>query len=235
MCPRARTTRNPDDTSTTSHARHDVPAHARTRVRLGLISDLHADADALERALTRLEDAGVERVVCLGDVVEKGPDADAVVETLRALAIPTVRGNHDENAIKHALLAYDDKSPEMSTRTVEWLAELPNTREYLWAGKFVTLAHGSPVGRALGVQPGSIPKSMRRWLRAARADVVLLGHTHVPMQMRVGATWLFNPGSVAHGRCGLGPTCATLELPSMRFFVLPIHGRKRVEVPLYVL
>ncbi len=232
---RARTTRNSDDLSTTPHARRDAPSHARASVRVGLISDLHAHADALERALSRLEDAGVERVVCLGDVVEKGPDADAVVDTLRALAIPTVRGNHDENAIRHALLGFDDESPEMSARTVAWLTDLPDTREYLWAGKFVTLAHGSPVGRALGVHPRSIPKSMRRWLRAGRADVVLLGHTHVPMQMRAGSTWLFNPGSVAHGRCGLGPTCAVLELPSMRFSVLPLYGRKRVEVPLHVL
>ena len=48
-------------------------------MRLGLISDIHADLGALDAALGALVERRVDRIVCAGDVVEKGPDGDAVV------------------------------------------------------------------------------------------------------------------------------------------------------------
>ena len=186
-------------------------AHA---LRIGLISDLHAQYSALHEALDLLDAASVDRVVCLGDVVEKGPDGDAVVSTLRALCIPTVKGNHDHNAVRHAALV-GRGAGGLSRSTLAWLEALPDTREYLWAGKYVLLAHGSPVNRGVGVRPDDVPKTVRRGLRRIDADVVALGHTHRPMRMRFRDTWIVNPGSVAHGRCELGPTCAVLTLPAM--------------------
>ena len=186
-------------------------AHA---LRIGLISDLHAQYSALHEALDRLDAAAVDRIVCLGDVVEKGPDGDAVVQTLQSLCIPTVKGNHDHNAVRHAALV-GRRACGLSPSTLAWLEALPDIREYLWAGKYVLLAHGSPVNRGIGVHPGDVPKVVRRGLRRTDADVVALGHTHRPMRMRFGDTWIVNPGSVAHGRCDLGPTCAVLSLPAM--------------------
>ena len=71
-------------------------------MRLGLISDLHADAGALERALDTLERRGADRVVCMGDIVEKGDDGDRVVAALQWHAVASVRGNHDESAVRAA-------------------------------------------------------------------------------------------------------------------------------------
>ena len=56
---------------------------------------------------------------------------------------------------------------------------------------------------------------MRRALRHADPDVILLGHTHIPMRFRWAHHWLCNPGSVSKGRCPLGATCAVLVLPEI--------------------
>ena len=53
-------------------------------MRLGLISDVHVDAPALNHALTVVERRGAVRVVCMGDVVEKGDAGDRGVDALRA-------------------------------------------------------------------------------------------------------------------------------------------------------
>lgn len=189
-----------------------MPRFAHRRgLRVGLISDIHADLAALERALGILAAAGVDRIVCLGDVVEKGPQPDAVVERLDQLCVVTVAGNHDRNAVRHAEL--DPRGAGMSADTIAWLAALPDQREYLWAGKFVALAHASIGAGDVGVSPDAVPKRMRRCLRASSFDVVALGHTHVPMCFRWSQQWLCNPGSISKGRCGLGPTCAVLVLP----------------------
>src|SRR5690606_38455205 len=210
----------------------------RPCMRVGVISDVHAHLDHLERALTILEAAGVDKLVCLGDVVEKGPQPDAVVELIDHLHIPTVQGNHDLNAVRHAQLEPRDRG--MSWDTVAWLEALPRSRHYTWAGKIIALAHASLAEGYPGVRPGEVPKCMRRALRRADPDVVLLGHTHIPIRhprdgmvlptdakrpavaagmpeirFRWAHHWLCNPGSISTGRCRLGPTCAVLVLPEM--------------------
>ena len=51
---------------------------------LGLIADIHADHRALEAALSHLDRLKVSSILCAGDVVGYGAQADAVVEVLRA-------------------------------------------------------------------------------------------------------------------------------------------------------
>jgi putative phosphoesterase len=186
---------------------------SRPGLRVGLISDIHAHIDQLDRALAILSNAGADEVVCLGDVVEKGSEPDRVVERLDALYIPTVKGNHDANAVRHAEL--EPRDCGMTRDTIAWLDALPSTREYEWAGLRVALAHASLADDRSGVHPDQIPKSMRRCLRRSDPDVVLLGHTHIPMRFRWAHHWLCNPGSVSSGRSRHGPTCAVLTLPEV--------------------
>jgi hypothetical protein len=64
-------------------------------MRIGLISDIHEDADGLRRALDSLRRAGSDRIVSLGDVCENG---EGIVETCRLLdraGVVGVWGNHD--------------------------------------------------------------------------------------------------------------------------------------------
>ena len=200
----------------------------RCGVRIGLVSDIHADLPALERALGILERAGVDRVVCLGDVVEKGPQPDAVVERLDRLCIPTVAGNHDRNAVRHAEL--EGRDAGMSAATLAWLAALPETREYLWAGKHVSLAHASLGAGDARVLPGEVPKRMRRALRQRDRDVVVLGHSHIPMWFAWSGCWLGNPGSISKGRCRLGATCGVLVLPALELELYSMGTGRRVAL-----
>jgi putative phosphoesterase len=200
----------------------------RSALRVGVLSDIHARFGALERALDVLERAGVDRLVCLGDVVEKGPDPDRVVERLDRLLVPTVRGNHDDNAVAHAAL--DPAAAGMSRDTLGWLAALPLCREYAWAGRYVALAHASLRDNGSGVRPGHVPKAMRRALRSCDADVVLLGHTHIPMRMRIGERWLCNPGSTSLGRGASGSSCAVLSLPELSFEVYALPSGERLDL-----
>lgn len=197
-------------------------------MRLGLISDLHADAAALGRALDTLERRGADRVVCMGDIVEKGDDGDRVVEALQWNAVAAVRGNHDEAAVA---CARDEGGGGLRDDTVAWLDALPATRAWQWDGARVSIAHGSPWRVDEYVFEDAVPKKMRRALRSFECDVLVLGHTHRPMVVRVGALWIVNPGSVACGRTRDSHTCAIVELPSceVRFYDLD-DGSER-EVP----
>ena len=70
--------------------------------RTALLSDIHGDYAGLEAALLDIEGQNCERIMCLGDLVEGGPENERVVERLLELRIPCVRGNHDEVNVRRA-------------------------------------------------------------------------------------------------------------------------------------
>jgi protein phosphatase len=202
-------------------------------LRVGVISDVHGDARALDRALSLLERLQVHRVVCLGDLVEKGSHGDLVVEALAQHLIPSVQGNHDENAVRHGACfrgADDDEEAPLAASTLRALAELPPRREYLWLGRRLILAHGIPAHNGVGVRVGEVPKALKRALRYRPADALLLGHTHQPLRTRVNGVWIFNPGSVCRQRARDSHSLGVLTLPSLSFEVVGIDTGETLDL-----
>jgi putative phosphoesterase len=201
-------------------------------MRLGLISDIHADHRALMRALAILKDRGVDKVVCLGDLVEKGPDGDRVVDTLHNHLVVCVRGNHDDNAVRrYHERDPADREPPLGADAVAFLESLPRERAYCWEGVHVVLSHIAPGGGDEPVLPEQLPKRLKRVLRGYDADLVLLGHTHRPMNVRHGPLQFVNPGSVAGTRLRDSHTCAIVELPSMAVEVYSLRDDLPVPLP----
>jgi predicted phosphodiesterase len=64
--------------------------------RTAIISDIHGNHAGLVAALADIDRQRCDQIVCLGDLVDGGPDNEAVIETLQQRGIPCVRGNHDE-------------------------------------------------------------------------------------------------------------------------------------------
>ena len=60
-----------------------------------LISDLHANLEALEAVFRRIEELGVEEVLCLGDVVGYGADPGPTTRMVMQCCKWTILGNHD--------------------------------------------------------------------------------------------------------------------------------------------
>ena len=102
-------------------------------MRILVLSDLHANATALNAALAAAEGRW-KHVVCLGDVVGYGPDPNEVTSKIRELGAQTIRGNHDKAAT--GLMLTDDFNPvakaavdwtrsQLSPDNLKWLTELP--------------------------------------------------------------------------------------------------------------
>lgn len=64
-------------------------------MRFLVLSDVHANSTALDAALAAVEGRW-ERAVCLGDVVDYGPDPNEATERVKALDPIIIRGNHDK-------------------------------------------------------------------------------------------------------------------------------------------
>ena len=72
-------------------------------MKIGLISDIHAQLARLDCAIDILQSQGVDMILCAGDLVNRGHEGDTVVERIRAVKIPTVRGNHDVIALRNPI------------------------------------------------------------------------------------------------------------------------------------
>jgi predicted phosphodiesterase len=64
-------------------------------VRLALISDIHANLEALEATFYDIAERSIDRIVCLGDIVGYNSDAAACIALIRGADCVCVAGNHD--------------------------------------------------------------------------------------------------------------------------------------------
>jgi predicted phosphodiesterase len=200
-------------------------------MRILVLSDLHANATALETALAAAQGRW-QQVVCLGDVVGYGPDPNQVTSKIRELAAQTIRGNHDKAAA--GLMPTDDFNPvakaavdwtrsQLSPDNLKWLAELPPGPLHTDG---IVLVHG-----ALQDEDEYVftPAQALEGLLDSAARVTFFGHTHhqggfayssasnnleilnlrprssesfAALQINPDSRYLLNPGSIGQPRDG---------------------------------
>lgn len=206
-------------------------------MRVAIVSDIHANLQALEAVLEQIDDLGCEAVWCLGDVVGYGGDPEACVALVRARADLCLSGNHDMG-VTGALST--EAFSEVARRAAEWTAEVisPAARSFLASlspadeGHAVGLYHASPRDPVWEYVMSAAQAELCLDVAARRVSAV--GHTHVALafnrpaegvtsgearhcgdelDLRAGQ-WLLNPGSVGQPRDG-DPRAAWLELDTV--------------------
>ena len=65
-------------------------------MRVGIVSDIHGNLQALDVVLEDIGRRGLDAVYCLGDLVGYAPFSNEVIERIRAAEIPTIMGNYDD-------------------------------------------------------------------------------------------------------------------------------------------
>lgn len=190
------------------------------QTRLGVISDVHGDFAALQDALARLARFGVTEIVCAGDVLDWGPSPGRCLELLQERGIPCVRGNHDSLDSGGGIF---DPLDFLSGRAVAYLRAMSRSWERTIGGVRVVVWHASPGDVMRGIDP-SRAADAGAILATAGADVLVVGHTHVPMHLSAPKGAIVNPGSILRQppTSELIPASGTfgvLELPSRAFTV----------------
>jgi putative phosphoesterase len=185
---------------------------------VAVITDIHANLPALDAALKRIEELGVERIYCGGDLVGYGPHPNEVCRLIYERGIPTIYGNYDyaiARDLEDCGCAYvDQHDRELGQRSVDWtlahtdqrskdfMRELPFALRFEVGDRQVHLVHGSPrkVNEYLFEEK---PASLYERLAAAEeADTLVFGHTHKPWVHEYGDVLFVNCGSVGKPKDG---------------------------------
>jgi predicted phosphodiesterase len=162
----------------------------------GVLGDIHGNSEALHSALGRLQDCGVERLVCVGDLVGYNADPDECVLMLQLRNATCIAGNHD--LIGTRQLGFDqcsNKAMHSLKRTRRTL--LPDTVQFLKAlpahvvleDRFL-LTHG---GVRDVQQYMTQPKHVLENIGYLRSDfpgirICFFGHTHEQKVFEISGT-----------------------------------------------
>ncbi|MBR1738988.1 MAG: phosphodiesterase [Ruminococcus sp.] len=170
-------------------------------MKLFIASDIHGSAYWCRKMLDAFMESGAEKLLLLGDILYHGPrndlpdeyDPKAVIAMLNPLAhrILCVRGNCD-------------------TEVDQMVLDFPIMAEYALIcadGKTIFATHGHKFNT-------SSPPPL------SEGDILLHGHTHVPVIEEHGHYTYINPGSVSIPKEGSAHSCMIFENGEFRFVTL---------------
>jgi predicted phosphodiesterase len=194
-------------------------------VKLALVSDLHANLEALDAVLRDIDrEAPGAQLVCAGDIVGYGPDPEACIARLQERAAPCVMGNHEEmvlgrrdfsRCVHAGIVAAVWTRRHLSADARAYLQALPHC---LRLGS-VVVCHGDLESADTYVSTPERAEAALAQLRAEHrgAEVLVCGHTHHAavfthqagfQPAKAGAGYqltlpcVINPGSVGQARDG---------------------------------
>jgi diadenosine tetraphosphatase ApaH/serine/threonine PP2A family protein phosphatase len=193
-------------------------------MRIAVLSDAHANREALVAVQRRLRELEVDTVLCLGDMVGYNADPDFCVTRILDMASAVVRGNHDKTVASPDNLEWFN---EVAREAILWTrgalsaANLRRLQE-LPAGPLPALdrfllCHGSPMDEDLYITRQRDVEQSFAFMERNHPDlrVCFFGHTHVPLIVQEGeeaeeppeelrleakGRYLINPGSVGQPR-----------------------------------
>lgn len=196
-------------------------------MRYALVSDVHANLEALDAVLADVDRRGdVDAVLHVGDLVGYSSRPNEVVARLRERGIAGVAGNYDSTvATDHRHCGCRSESPrqeELAHVSYEYTrrAVTPETRRFLAAlpfsldlrplgghaaGPRLVLVHGTPTLNTVywtEDRPDDFCRKMAAVVGLRAGDAIAFGHTHRPWHRAVDGIHFVNTGSVGRPKDG---------------------------------
>ena len=185
----------------------------------GVLGDIHGNREALAAALQQLDEVGVDRLVCVGDIIGYNADPAECVAMLRERRAHCIAGNHDligtgmlgfERCSNKAMHSLKRTRRVLDEQTATYLRSLPSHR--VLEDRFL-LTHG---GVRDVEQYMTRPRHFMQNVEYLRRDfpeirICFFGHTHEQRIFEIeGATV-----------CEIGAAPAATLRPGREYFINP--------------
>ena len=168
-------------------------------MKIGLISDIHGNFEALKAVLAELDRMKVSEIYCMGDVVGYYCQINECCDELKSRKIPCLMGNHDwymasggfctrSKSVNDCL---DYLRKVITNQNIEWLRSFPVQRII----QDIHMVHGGwadPIDEYLNPS--------LEYFSKIQGDVFVSGHTHLQVLHHFGDKLYCNPGSVGQPR-----------------------------------
>ena len=181
----------------TIHIDSTTQQTATSAMKIGIVSDIHADAQALRRVLNDMP--ATDLLLCPGDAVSEYRFCPDTISLLQEADVHCIQGNHEVVLFGGRNPAYLKKCQEtFPAASLAFLANAPLSQEFECDGLRILMVHASPwEPYDEYIYPGS--KRLDEFA-SLPYDMVCFGHTHVPLVHQAGAVIVINPGSCSQPR-----------------------------------
>jgi len=186
-------------------------------MRVAIVSDIHGNRRAFQAVVTDLGEVAPELVLHGGDLAYGGAHAADIVDQVRGLGWPGVRGNTDEMLwAPEGLAEFAARQPKLGPllaiiqemipptlasigeERLRWLEGLPHQ----YSGEGFSLVHASPDDLWRAPMPNASDDELQSTYASLRAQIVVYGHIHRPYIRRLPGMTVANTGSVSQSYDG---------------------------------
>ena len=153
-------------------------------MRIGILGDIHANAEALRAVVEAMRSEGIDQWVQVGDIVGYGPEPSVCIDVVRELGCITCMGNHDAAVLDRLDTSYFNN---FARAAIQWTRTRlqPSDLEFLGGLELVvrmppfTVVHGT---MHLPEQFGYVisPVEALDSLEHQDTQLCFVGHSHVP-------------------------------------------------------
>ncbi len=166
-----------------------------------------ATVSRFDAMLSDIREAPVDKIVCLGDTVQGGPQPTETIARLRQLDCPVVMGNADDWLLKNVDDTVEPVTPEqrevrawtlskLSPKDLEFLRNYKPTVEVVLEGSRLLRFHGSPSSYDDILLPDTPKERWDELLGEHSPAIMTGGHTHTQQVRRIREGLFFNPGNI---------------------------------------
>jgi predicted phosphodiesterase len=189
-------------------------------MRVAILSDIHANLEALEGVLADARAQACTEFVCLGDIVGYNANPGECVEIIRDLACPVVKGNHDEQA---SIISSTEGFNELAEEAIDWTRAQLSAEDKTWLSdlRLTRQVHDFTIVHATLDTPGQWGYVFNDLDAVAsftyqHTSLCFFGHTHWPtafvrddsvrritvgqVVLSAGKKYFINPGSIGQPR-----------------------------------
>ena len=184
-------------------------------MKIAIISDIHANLEALKSTLEDIKKRKVDKIICLGDIIAKGVHPKECIELIKENCDIVLRGNCD----RYFSEEHNDinELSEEEVKRINWnqsmlndeerkyLLNLPFSYEFYMSGSLVRLFHATPEkDNIVIINNDEIQTKLKRLypsnntMSQKNADVVIYGHIHHQYMDKIYNKTIINVGSVGN-------------------------------------
>ncbi len=192
-------------------------------MKIAVISDIHANYQALEAVMKDIKKENCDKIFCLGDLAMAGPQPHMVIDFVRKQPDwIVIQGNTDKLIAEYTEQTYEDVKkmyPMMANALADdvkileedkkqYLGSLPPQYETEIDGVKILLVHGSPRKNNENIFPNMPVNEIEEMIKGIDADLIFCGHTHQPCGYQTSTKQtVVNAGSVGRPMTEVPDAC----------------------------
>ena len=212
-------------------------------MKIGIISDIHANQYALTEVLELFEKKKVKKIFILGDIVGYYYGTKEVLKIIKEWDCDVIKGNHEEILSK----LYSKKLSEnevttkygsghinsiksLSDSELFYLFNLPHKIYRQYNDKKLFFCHANPWLGNEYIYPDS-PKVLLNRFSEYKFDFIFFGHSHYPFSFSINNTICINPGSVGQPRDIFSlSSCGILDIENFVYTNYKVPYNKKILI-----